>query len=301
MFLKYFFLNVIAQSDILLNKITTSSELTMIISALSREGHMTQTEQIFVDFLSRYSGPIKDLCHVPIEETDLYEHYAKFPLKLTHFDDIYDTLMYSRLIQKAIELHEDPEVVMDLGAGSSIPSLLAVKQSGKHHVKAFAVDIDPDAKNIGEHNARTLGLESRYTFIPSRLEAILQQIDSPKVIVVSNPPYIPAPETISDFHFVPINGGDDGTRYMLPLLQHNYAKGSIVAFLWGSLTNPSRVLPLIEERFEVLHVEAMKIHLGKYTRHPEIYSYLCKLRDEDKVLFGEDDSQYVIGTILRAK
>lgn len=268
---------------------------------LSRKDNMTQTEELFHHFLDRHRTKIKDYCHVPIEETEFYTPFSRYPLKLTHFDDIYDTLMYSALIRKAIELHESPEAVVDLGAGSSVPSLLAVKESSRRNLRAIAVDIDPNAQEVGEHNAGALGLRDHYEFVSSRLEHVLEGLRSKNIIVVSNPPYIPAPESIRDFHFVPINGGADGTRYMLPLLRHEYPKGSLVAFLWGSFTNPSRILPLIEERFEVVHVEAMKIHLGKYTSHPEIFSHLCKLKEEDKVVFADDGNQIVIGTILRAK
>lgn len=258
-------------------------------------------EEMFNKFMSTHVDTINDYSHIPIEETDLSAEYKKYALKLTHFDDIYDTLMYSNLIRKAIDLHDHPEEVIDLGAGSSIPSLLAIKNSSKKNIKATAVDIDPEAKIIGHQNAESLGLKDAYRFIEARLETVLQNINSSSTIVVSNPPYIPAPKNMTDHQFVPINGGEDGADYMMGLLNHNYPKGSVVAFLWGSLTNPARVLPVLEDRFEILHVEAMKIHFGKYTSHPEIYSHLCELREEGKVVFNDDRTQIVLGTILKAK
>lgn len=258
-------------------------------------------EAIFNNFILGHVTFIKDYTNVPIEETDFVGNFHSYPLRLTHFDDIYDTLLYSKLIEKAISYNPGAKRVVDLGAGSSIPSLLAVKNSQRSNLKAVAVDIDPEAKLVGEYNAKVLGLSEDYEFVSSRMENVLEAITDPSTVVVSNPPYIPAPPSITDPHFVPINGGHDGTDYMLRLLNHSYPKDTIVAFLWGSLSNPSKLLPVIEERFEVLHVEAMKIHFGKYTTHPEIFEHLCKLREEGKVYFSDDKRQLVVGTILRAK
>lgn len=264
---------------------------------------MENAKECLESFLSKHASSVVDYTGVPIEESGLLEGFNQYPLKLTHFEDLYDTLIYSNLIARSLELRPHTDLVMDLGAGSSIPSLLALKKTKKEKTRSLSVDIDPAAKEVGLANAEALGLRDRFEFHQGQMDAALSgKLGwSESLLVASNPPYIAAPAEASDFHFAPIHGGDDGSRYMLDLLSAEYPKGTTLALLFGSLTNPCHVLPIIEKRFKIHHVEAVKIHFGKYTSRPEIYKHLQELREEGRVVFEtgpQGDTQIVIGAIL---
>jgi 16S rRNA G527 N7-methylase RsmG len=77
-------------------------------------------------FLEKHVTSITDFSNVPLSETGLLVKMEEHPFNLTHFDDPYDMLLYSRLISRAIELFPQLLTIIDLGAGSSIPTLLAV-------------------------------------------------------------------------------------------------------------------------------------------------------------------------------
>ncbi len=258
-------------------------------------------------FLAEYVEEIPDYTNVPIEDSGILTEFNKYPLGLTHFEDLYDTIFYSNLIAKAIDLARDPRLIIDCGAGSSIPTLLALKKASRSDIRIIAVDIDPEAKVVGRRNAEALGLADRYTFFEKPMEEILESevVRGQRTLLVSNPPYIPAPDSVTDHSMVPVNGGEDGSRYLLDILSQYYPAGTTLALLWGSLTSPLEVLPLMRERFEVLHVDAVRIHFGKYTKDPVIHDHLLRLRREGKVVFDGDreagESQLVLGTIIRAK
>ncbi len=185
----------------------------------------------------------------------------------------------------------NPEVttIIDLGSGSSIPTLLAIKNSGRKDVRTIAVDIDPDAHEIGSENALSLGLNERL----------------PEALLVSNPPYIATPEHLKEHSFIPVNGGVHGDEYLLKILRQSCERGANIAFLWGSLTSPNKLLPIIHENFVIRHTEAHRIHFGNYTKSEPLRTYLYRLRDQGVVYFedtiDEGEVQCVFGSIIKKK
>lgn len=261
----------------------------------------------FSNFVSLHTNEFNDYTNIPIEATELFAEYKKFPLDLTHFNDLYDTLIYSRLIRKALELQESPKFLIDFGAGSSVPTLLALKQSKLEDLRAIAVDIDPEALKMSKQNAEALGLSHNYVFQEGSMKSFLQNSTLMKgeILVVSNPPYIPAPADTNDYHLIPINGGVDGTEYLLDILNYEHPPETTLALLWGSLSNPTKIIPLILEKYDILHMNTTRIHFGNYTKLPRINSHLYDLREKGMVVFDNDEingeTQIVMGTVLRPK
>src|SRR5690606_16611292 len=112
---------------------------------------------------------------MPLKDTGLTHEYDQYPLRLTQFEDLYDTLLYSKLIKRALELGERRTILMDMGAGSSIPSLLAAKKSEIKPLQVIAVDIDEEAEVTGKYNAKILGLEHIYSFVHMTMEDALDR------------------------------------------------------------------------------------------------------------------------------
>lgn len=262
-------------------------------------------KNIFNNYIFNRVKKITNYHNLELENTGLLKGFPE-NLSLTHFHDLHDTLIYFNLISTAIELSPRTDLIVDLGAGSSIPSQLALKRSSRTDIKITAVDIDPEAMSVGATNAQRLGLSSQYSFQNITLEQALQSdwFNDNNCLVISNPPYIATPTEIQDTHFVPINGGIDGAKFLIHILEQTYKPGTILTLLWGSLTRPHEVIKLMEENYELLHVEAHKVHFGQYTKHPLIKSHLYELREQDEVHFEIDENnveaQFVIGVVLKA-
>ena len=266
----------------------------------------TPSGKALSEFLEKHVTSITDFSNVPLSETGLLVKMEEHPFNLTHFDDPYDMLLYSRLISRAIELFPQLLTIIDLGAGSSIPTLLAVNNLRNKRPGIIAVDIDPKALEVSKQNAEAVGLSDHYDFKLGSMQTFLNSdiFKNEGNLIVSNPPYIPTPQEIKDYHLIPIDGGEDGTRYIQDLLKCEYPKDTMLALFWGSLCNPSRVIPMMEEKFEILHVDAVKVHFGNYTTLPVINSHLHELRTKGLVVFEQGpngENQIVIGTILKPR
>lgn len=263
----------------------------------------SSAELVMNHFLSSYVDEIQDLSFVPLSQTGLTKTYDNYQLNLTHFDDLYDTLLYSKLISQALTLNSEIEQIIDFGAGSSIPTLLALKETG-HNARVVAVDIDPRALETSRRNASVLGLSDRYEYQLGSMEEFLEMHNGfdRQTLIVSNPPYIPAPEGLSDYHFLPVNGGEEGCRYIMNFLEHRYSHNTTLALFWGSLCSPEKVVSAMEHKFEILHAEAVRVHFGQYTSCPLIKDHLYNLREKGRVSFentSQGEVQLVIGTVLR--
>lgn len=265
----------------------------------------SSSHDVMNDFLDRYVDHMDDFTHMPLGTTGLGKELESYPLRLTHFNDIYDTLLYSKTIAEALKRDSTIEEVIDFGAGSSISTLLAIKETS-HKAHVTAVDIDPEALEISRFNAELLGLINQYNFHLGPMENFLETkyLGLQKTLIVSNPPYIATPPEMSGYHLLPINGGEDGCRYIMDFLRKDYPRNTTLALFWGSLCNPSIVVPAILERYEVIHAHAVKIHFGHYTSLPEVKDHLYKLKEDGRVSFDCTDQgevQIVIGTILRPR
>lgn len=259
---------------------------------------------LFQEYLFSKTDDIKNLSHEELMEDESLDAFLS-PLKRTRFKDI-DTILYSRLIEKALYLYPEVKTIIDLGAGSSIPTLLAVKNSGRTDIKIKAIDIDPDAELIGMENARLLNLKKNFSFHSGKMEEVLMELgpyDS-QTLIVSNPPYIATPDLLNDHYFVPVNGGLFGDEYLKNILVYPYSPGVKLALLWGSLTSPNEILPLMDQKFTFIHTEIYRAPFGDNTRESNLKSYLYKLEDQGLVYFERNEKgtedQYVFGNILEA-
>jgi methylase of polypeptide subunit release factors len=256
---------------------------------------------MFEDILGQ--ATIRNLFRVPLHETGLTDETYQL-LDHTHFNDPYDTLIYSKLIEEAIRRNPQVESIIDCGTGSSIPGLLAIKRSGRN-IHLTGIDIDENAEDIGKGNAEKLGLTDQFTFVKGNFVEYLKKIKlNSKVMIVSNPPYIATPPELRSHHFTPVDGGIDGAKYLKIILEMDLPAGIPVALLWGSLTSPEDVLSLMAKHYSLDYVEAYKIHFGEYTDHEVMKRHLYDLKDQGKIHFEKDERgeiQFVIGTILTRK
>ena len=140
----------------------------------------------------------------------------------------------------------DP-VVVDVGTGSGAVALAVAKHAD--NARVLATDVSEDALEVASRNAEVLGLSDRIEFVHGD---VLESIDGPVDVIVSNPPYIPsddiqelAVEVQNEPRFA-LDGGADGMDPLRRLLNQSAAKwaidGVIVVELMPEQMDEARLL-----------------------------------------------------------
>ncbi|OYQ35879.1 protein-(glutamine-N5) methyltransferase, release factor-specific [Niveispirillum lacus] len=153
-----------------------------------------------------------------------------------------ETLVEAVLKRRA-ERHR-PWRILDLGTGTGAIVLALLSE----YPQAFGVGVDlsPDAAAVALHNARSLGLADRASFLAgSWADALAGPFD----IIVSNPPYIPdadiaalAPEVARFEPWRALAGGVDGLdpyRHLAQALPLLLSQGGLVGFEHGADQGPA--------------------------------------------------------------
>jgi len=244
------------------------------------------------------------------QDLKISEFFPQTPgleIQLSKFNSLGDTLEHSELIREALHFGGSRARVIDFFSGSSLPTLrLLANQMVEPNLKIEAVDLDADAIEVSRQNARLLGVESNYDFhVGDAVEHLRSQAISTNTLVALNPPYIPLPPDIQNPMFSTINGGTDGTKFLVPFLEYPYEKGTLIAMTWSSLSNPARIIKMIYENFEVFRVQAYETEFGIYTSSPDILPYLIEQRQKGLAFFTDKPngkrSYTIIGAVLRKK
>ena len=123
------------------------------------------------------------------------------------------------LVEEALKLLPSANnvKVLDLGTGSGCILLSLLAENKEWYGQG--VDISPKALQVAKQNAQRLELSSRVKWINSDWfdEKLLELLDFPVDIIVSNPPYIPTQdiasleENVKKYDPLPaLDGGEDG-------------------------------------------------------------------------------------------
>lgn len=240
---------------------------------------------------------------------DFFPGKSGLNIRLSKFNSLGDTLEHSELIAHALRLREGTTVsnIMDFFCGSSIPTLrILAADSLTRSIRVSSIDNDPGAVQVSKENAKALGLGSHYDFHKADAVAFLNSNEiGTETLVALNPPYVPLPSGLNDKRFLPIDGGPDGTKFLLPFLDHPYRKGTLIAMTWSSLSNPQLVINHIYRNFDVLFVQSYETEFGIYTSSPEVLPYLTKQKAHGLAFFKENEggqrSYTIIGAVLKKK
>ncbi|MBI2342959.1 MAG: methyltransferase [Deltaproteobacteria bacterium] len=258
------------------------------------------------DFFSQYQVERGRIVSGSITARDLLPQPHLEP-RVTPFSALHDTWQFSRLVHAMLRQGEPPiRTIIDLGAGSSIPTIYALLCTEGCHVRVQAIDTDEAALGVSRSNVEASGLSDRYEFIHAEMIAWLSTQSLERYTgVVANPPYLPVPSGTTDPRYAPVDGGEDGTKYLAHILQHPMPIGTYLALEWCSLSHPERVIALIEQGFDVVHVQANDIDRGIYTEDPHLKPHLLRQhkRGEAALIINEDGSLgwTFIGTVLRKR
>ena len=140
----------------------------------------------------------------------------------------------------------DP-IVVDVGTGSGAVALAVASHSPRARV--LATDVSDSALEVAGRNAKILGLSDKVRFVHGDM---LQPINGPVDVIVSNPPYIPSGDIrelaveVQREPRVALDGGDDGMDPLRRLLNQSAARlapgGIIVIELMPEQMNEARAL-----------------------------------------------------------
>jgi len=139
------------------------------------------------------------------------------------------------LVEIVYEYLKDKEgkTVVDVGTGSGCIAISLCKLLGAKH-RFYGIDISKIALEVAEKNRKILGCKN-VTFFQSDL---LEKVDFPVDVVVSNPPYVPLndaelEESVKKFEpAVALFGGKDGLDIIRRLVEESYKKlnsGGLIA------------------------------------------------------------------------
>ncbi len=270
------------------------------------DGSSVDAQKVFENFLERHKCEIMSISQEEVTPEVLLEGLG-CSLEFTKFVAMHDTLMYSQMIEVILtcNLPSSSARFIDLCAGSSVPTIRALLRNPAYKdLTVVSVDVDADAITISRRNVALAGLQSRFIIMQSDMLAYLDNVSiGENEILVSNPPYMPIPATAKSDFFLPVDGGADGTKYLEQILTKDMPAGSIVGIRWCSLTNPVRLVKLIEDRFDVVDVRAHRAPFGTYAKMTQ--EYLQKQREAGKSVFYQDaagNKNFVfMSTVLRRK
>ncbi|MBI2342960.1 MAG: hypothetical protein HYV02_01275 [Deltaproteobacteria bacterium] len=223
--------------------------------------------------------------------------------EVTKFDALEDTYLYAQLIARALST-ATIHTITDIGAGSSIPTLWAIRSVGGWNGRVEASDVDAAALDVSRRNAEKTGSLAQYAFQHASLFDVLPHlVTGPGHLIAANLPYLPIPLPSAGPDMMTVNGGPDGTQYLLPLLAHPMEQGTLVALQWSSLSDPVAVMRCIERSYAVLSVTAHQTPFGMYTNANPIRAHLEQQRREGRAVFSTnkagEHAYMFLGTILQ--
>ncbi len=259
-------------------------------------------------FLSESNAKRESVNDDDLTIKDFFPGMPAAAIHLSQFNSLGDTYEHSELIAAALRSTEAQKTttVMDFFCGSSIPTLRILAANPQLKVRVESIDFDADAIRVSRENAKALGFLDRYDFhVSDAVQLLNSRTISDRTLVALNPPYVPIPRGLEGTKFVTVDGGEDGTKFLLPFLQHPFQKGTLIAMTWSSLSNPALVIGLIRKNFEVVYVQSYETEFGTYTSSSEVLPYLLQQRTKGLAFFKDNGtgkrSYTIIGAVLRKK
>jgi predicted RNA methylase len=249
---------------------------------------MQEMQSIF-DFLNAHGGLVKpsDDARLILELID--PHMAE-KWQLSKFKNMGESLIYANLIIQALKQESEKKVLIDFGAGSSLPTILALKYTGNDKIKIVSVDNDPEAIAISKKNTEVFGCSNQYEFVVEDFFRFLKHYTpQPKEMVASNLPFLPVPADIGHSNYSFLDAGSDGTKYLTRILDFPWPSGFIIALDWCSLANPQKITNQISSGFRVLFAQAFTSRFGQYSGASDLLPFLLENRRKGISLFHTDE------------
>ena len=198
------------------------------------------------------------------------------------------------LEQYRAELRWEEEGVVELGTGDATAIADVVRSLPGLRVRGY--DISASSVETARANIAARGVTDRYTV---ELGDFFDQADSaggdPVSTVISNPPYIPAPDR--DIRMPELWGGVHGNDLMLQLLKAGY--DNVVAAV-ASYSDPVETVRIAGDLgYRVGNFLAMGLDFGPYSSEPKVREHLRRLCAEGRGWAGADGYMVAVALFTR--
>jgi len=195
------------------------------------------------------------------------------------------------LEQYRAQLKWDAHGVVELGTGDATAISQVVAALPDLRVRSY--DISAPTVETARANIAARGVADRYTV---ELGDFFDQADSaggqPVSTVISNPPYIPAPDR--DILMPELWGGIHGNDLVLRLLKAGYDN---VVTAVASYSDPGETVRTAEDLgYRVANFLAMGLDFGPYSNEPKVARHIRQLCGEGRGWVSEDG--YMVAVAL---
>ncbi len=192
------------------------------------------------------------------------------------------------------QLRWEEEGVVELGTGDATAIADVVRSLPGLRVRSF--DISAPSVATARANIAARGVADRYTV---ELGDFFDRADSapgsPVSTVISNPPYIPAPDR--DILMPELWGGMHGNDLVLQLLKAGY--DNVVAAV-ASYSDPlATVRTAVDLGYRVVNFLAMGLDFGTYSSEPKVREHIRRLCAEGRGWAGEDGYMVAVALFSR--
>jgi len=186
------------------------------------------------------------------------------------------------------------EGVVELGTGDATAIADVVRALPGLRVRSY--DISAPSVEAARANIAARGVADRYT---AELGDFFDQADSsggaPVSTVISNPPYIPAPDR--DILMPELWGGLHGNDLMLQLLKAGY--DNVIAAV-ASYSDPVETVRTAGDLgYRVVNFLATGLDFGAYSGEPKVRDHIRRLCADGRGWAGEDDYMVAVALFTR--
>jgi methylase of polypeptide subunit release factors len=198
------------------------------------------------------------------------------------------------LEQYRAQLRWPDEGVVELGTGDATAIAEVVGSLPDLRVRSF--DISASSVGAARANIAERGVADRYTV---ELGDFFDQADAaggpPVSTVISNPPYIPAPDR--DILMPELWGGVHGNDLMLQLLKAGYT--NVIAAV-ASYSDPATTIATAGDLgYRVANFLAMGLDYGVYSSEPKVREHIRRLCAAGRAWAGEDGYMVAVALFTR--
>src|SRR5918997_2722610 len=192
------------------------------------------------------------------------------------------------------QLRWEDDGVVELGTGDATAIADVVRSLPELRVRSY--DISAPSVETARANIAAQGVADRYTV---ELGDFFDQADSafgpPVATVISNPPYIPAPDR--DIRMPELWGGVHGNDLMLQLLKAGY--DNVIAAV-ASYSDPvGTVTTAGDLGYRVVNFLAMGLDYGAYSSEPKVRDHIRRICAEGRGWAGEDGYMVAVALFTR--
>jgi methylase of polypeptide subunit release factors len=192
------------------------------------------------------------------------------------------------------QLRWENEGVVELGTGDATAISGVVATLPGLRVRSF--DISPTSVEAARANIAARGLSDRYTV---ELGDFFDRADSaggsPVSTVISNPPYIPAPDR--DILMPELWGGVHGNDLVLQLLKAGY--DNVIAAV-ASYSDPEATVRTAGDLgYRVGNFLAMGLDFGRYSSEPKVREHIRRLCEAGRGWAGENEYMVAVALFTR--